>query len=104
MVRSVAASAAAGVAIIVSQGAAWAEPQCSPRQVVIDYLLAEFQEQPVGAGVANNGGVVEVLASPNGATWTILVTRADGVSCMMAAGRDWQVLPLVLAAESQPGV
>ena len=56
MVRSVAACAAAGMLVLSLGGPVRAEPQCSPRQVVIDYLLAEFQEQPVGKGVANNGG------------------------------------------------
>lgn len=103
MIRSVAALAAAGMLVSPFQGPVRAEPQCSPRQVVVDYLLAEFQERPVGAGIANNGGVVEVLTNPDGRSWTVLITMPDGLSCLMAAGHDWQALPLVVAVEAEPG-
>ena len=43
-------------------------------------------------GLASNGGVLEVLSSTSGSTWTILVTMPNGVSCMIAAGEGLEVV------------
>jgi hypothetical protein len=44
-------------------------------------------------GLANNGGVIEVMRSPGNATFTIVITMPDGQSCMIAAGQSWESLP-----------
>ncbi len=36
--------------------------------------------------------VFEVWASEKTGSWTILFTRPDGVTCIMATGHDWQSL------------
>ena len=36
--------------------------------------------------------MVEVLSSENG-SWTIFMTSANGVSCLMATGEHWRELP-----------
>ncbi len=33
-----------------------------------------------------NYGLVEVLRSPSKGTWTIILTKTSGISCMLAAG------------------
>ncbi len=43
-------------------------------------------------GVAENGGLIEVLSSQKGSTFTIIVTSPEGETCMVAAGEDWQGL------------
>jgi hypothetical protein len=53
-------------------------------------LSEQYAEVPVSLGVANNGGVMEVLSAPNGKTWTLILTMPDGMSCMIAAGDDWR--------------
>jgi hypothetical protein len=53
-------------------------------------------------GLANNGGVIEVLRSPDSATFTIVITMPDGQSCMIAAGQSWETLPRRLAGG--PGI
>lgn len=68
-------------------------PVCAERATVLDELARRYREAPVALGLANNGGVVELFASADGATWTLLITLPSGLSCMMAAGEDWQALP-----------
>ncbi len=65
-------------------------PTCGERATIIDRLGAEFEEATVAAGVDNGGRLVEVLASNDGATWTILVTMPEGPTCLVAAGESWQ--------------
>lgn len=63
---------------------------CAPRADVLAGLRGRFSEDPVAIGLSNAGGVVEVLASADGATWTLIVTDPQGVTCLMAAGEFWE--------------
>lgn len=78
---------------------AWAGPQtsCADRAQVLRHLAGTYSESPVAMGLANNGGLIEVLNSPDRRTFTIIITMPDGVSCMIAAGEAWQALPGKLA-------
>jgi hypothetical protein len=63
--------------------------RCLPRDDILAVLGANFSEAPIGMGLQNEVTVVEVLRSPDGASWTILPTFANGVSCVVASGTDW---------------
>ena len=66
--------------------------RCEQRRTVLQYLSSRYEEKPVAMGVAENGGLIEVLTSRTGNTFTIVVTSPDGKTCMVAAGEDWQAL------------
>lgn len=62
---------------------------------IADYLGRTYDEEPVAAGIAANGSVVEVFTSPEGGSWTIILTSPDGTSRVMAVGEAWlQLLKL----------
>lgn len=63
--------------------------ELSTRTEIADYLDRTYDEAPVAGGIASNGSVLEVFASPDGASWTIIVTAPDGSSRVMAAGETW---------------
>ena len=65
------------------------QSNCGLRQDIASKLERTYQETPTGIGLSKNGGVFEVFTSPNG-TWTILFTKPDGLSCMMAVGDNWE--------------
>ncbi|MDH3451771.1 MAG: hypothetical protein OEN20_05070, partial [Gammaproteobacteria bacterium] len=50
---------------------------CGQRTTVLDYLSARYSEKPVAMGVAANGGLIEVLTSIEGTTFTIIVTMPE---------------------------
>jgi hypothetical protein len=75
---------------------------CATRAKVLQHLSHKYSEAPIAIGLAENGGVIEVLTSGQGGTWTIIITMPDGTSCMVAAGEDWEQLPK-FAAKS-PGL
>ncbi len=58
---------------------------------MLEWLAANFREAPVALGVTGGGDLVEVMASQDGQTWTIVVTSARGRSCLLAAGEGWRV-------------
>lgn len=68
---------------------AQAQMACAERSDILSRLDGQYSEVPVAMGLANNGGVIEVLSSPDGNTWTIIVTDTHGMSCLLAAGEYW---------------
>ena len=65
---------------------------CSSRLDVVDKLDRSYAEKPVSMGLASNGSVVEVFASQIG-TFSIVITRPDGLACIVSAGEGWENLP-----------
>ena len=58
----------AAVAAFFMPVLAAAQNQCSTRESVIALLAGKYKETPVAVGVTSTGGLVEVLASKDGAT------------------------------------
>lgn len=73
------------------------QQRCEDRVTVLRYLSHQYAEKPVAMGLARNGGLIEVLTSHDGGTFTIIVTSPDGRTCMVAAGEAWQPLAGQLA-------
>jgi hypothetical protein len=67
-----------------------ADPMCGNRQNIFSQLQKDFGEQPSGAGMASNGGLVELLTSDNG-SWTLVMSYPNGATCLIATGENWQV-------------
>ena len=77
------------LALTAVPAAAQAQAICVPRQALVDALKDEHREVPVSLGVTEDGRAAELFASPDGKTWTFVVTTPAGVSCVFAAGKDW---------------
>ncbi len=82
---------AAALSLAPSEGAA--QVTCNPRDNVLGHLARKYQEVPVAIGVTNRGGLVEVLSTGDGKTWTIIISTPDGQSCLVAAGEGWRSVP-----------
>lgn len=79
------------MALVISTSTVSAQPVCGERSKFIDHLSDSYKETPTAIGLASNGNVIEVLTSDDG-TWTIIVTRPDGESCVVATGESWEWL------------
>jgi len=64
---------------------------CGDRTSLLKQLAGNYKESPASMGLAANGSVVEVTKSETG-SWTILLTSPNGVTCVMAAGENWENL------------
>jgi len=78
--------------LVAVPATASAQPACTDRADVVGHLAEKYSENTVALGVVTNGAVVEVLTGKNGATWSIIITRPDGTSCMVASGEGWETL------------
>ena len=63
---------------------------CMDRDALLTQLYLHAREQPVAIGLTSSGNIVEVLASGDGATWTIITTGPTGLSCVVQTGEHWQ--------------
>ncbi len=69
---------------------AQAAQHCAARDHVIARLDTGYGETRQSWGLAANNSVIEVYASDETGTWTILVTTAQGVSCILASGQAYE--------------
>lgn len=67
-----------------------AQTNCAARDMVVEKLETGYGESFAGGGLQNATSVFEVWFSEEKGTWTILMTRADGLSCIMASGTNWR--------------
>lgn len=80
----------AGLAILALWfTAAAAMAYCGQREDIIAVLKQNHTEAQIGAGVSG-GYLIELWVAEDGATFSILRTDANGLSCMTAAGQGWQ--------------
>lgn len=86
------------VALFVA-GPALAQMACDKRTEVTGHLKRKYEEAPVALGVANNGGLVELLTTKSGTTWTLIITLPNGMTCLLAAGEDWESIPIAQFGE-----
>lgn len=86
--------AIAAVFFLFAFASAQAQQQaCGPRDKVLAHLADKFGEQPVAMGVMTGGqAVLEILASQDGKTFTVIMSLPNGISCVKADGAGFQLL------------
>ena len=84
----------AGTMLAVLAGTPKAEAEearpCAERAKVVERLAERFGETLRSVGLHRDDAVVEVYSSEATGTWTILMTRPDGITCLLAAGQRWE--------------
>lgn len=110
MRRAMPVSSALALALVAGfPGPAWAESPTmrspataeaapAPGEICVsDYrqlaakLEQSYAEVPVSAGLGQDGNLVSVFASATTGTWTMVMTRPEGTSCVVAVGEAWQM-------------
>jgi hypothetical protein len=81
-----------GLSVLLYANAALAAPVCASDEAVSKELESRYGEVPVARGLASDGKLLQVFASEDGISWTVVLTRPDGVSCIAATGRFWQTV------------
>ncbi|QDL90959.1 hypothetical protein FDP22_03635 [Paroceanicella profunda] len=62
---------------------------CGNRTVIIQRLAEKYGETRQSMGLQRDQGVIEIFASQESGTWTILMTMPNGMACLVAAGEAW---------------
>ncbi len=80
----------------LTSDSATAQTVCSQRGTFLEHLSNRYSEVPIAMGLSAEGSVLEILASDTG-SWTLIVTRPSGVSCVVAHGQGWESMPKVVS-------
>ena len=78
---------------LISKPAEAAPKLCGDRHQILERLEQAHEERPQALGLSGDGGVIEVLVSPEGG-WTMLITYPRRPTCVVATGEAWQMLQL----------
>jgi hypothetical protein len=62
---------------------------CGERTIIVDRLAAKFDEQRASLMIDHQGNLVKVFANPETGTWTLLITRPGGSTCVVSSGQDY---------------
>lgn len=90
---------AVGSILIIAQGAhAQQRGHCAKRAAVVDRLANKYGETRQSMGLGANNAVIEVFASQESGTWTITVTTATGMTCLIATGQAFESMREDLAS------
>lgn len=89
----IAAALVSGILAGLPGSASATDNPCTDRTAVIKQLSAQYSEKPVAMGLANNGGVIELLHTKDRTTWTLIITMPNGMTCPVAAGESWEIIP-----------
>ena len=86
-------------AMILATGHAFGQQNrnCADRALVLDRLASAYGESRQSIGLGSNNQVVEVFASLETGTWTIIVTGPNGLTCLVASGQSFEMV-----TESEP--
>jgi hypothetical protein len=92
-------TAAAVIFILTTQAGAQTAQNCGPRETVVARLAQGYGETQHALGIGSNNTMIEVYASPQSGSWTILVTLPTGHSCLIASGQSFESVVETLPAK-----
>ena len=77
----------------VSTRPAASQSVCKTHKEITRDLEHKFSEVPVAAGPVDERTLIQVFAQADGKSWTLVVSRADGMTCPFANGEIWRAKP-----------
>jgi hypothetical protein len=89
IVRVFAALALILVLLIPLAPAARAQSACVTHAEMVEHLTQKYAEAQIAIAFTGNGQLIEVFTTGDGATWTIVITTPQGLSCILIAGETW---------------
>jgi hypothetical protein len=80
----------AAALLVASTVVALAQPVCGDREYIVGKLAEDYAERLVSSGMHwGEEALLEIWAYESTASFTILLTSPQGVSCVVAGGTDF---------------
>ncbi len=73
-----------------------AQQLCVLHDSAVSKLADQYGEQVAARGLVAGGKAVAELFVSEAGTWTVVVTDVEGRSCIVASGRSWTPVPLLV--------
>ena len=90
---AVTAAVATMTPTLAEEDATGGQMPCHDYQTIVETLDKRYGETPASLGLQTNGNMLQVFASSESGSWTILSVAPSGIGCIVAAGRHWQSGP-----------
>lgn len=90
-IRRALVAGAAALTVQLSAASVLAQMVCGNHADIEKRLETGYQETRTAIGLAANGGLIEIYTSEKG-TFTVVLTRPNGLSCLMAVGDGWETV------------
>ncbi|MCU9848049.1 hypothetical protein OEZ60_08525 [Defluviimonas sp. WL0024] len=82
-----------GAAAMAPPALAQSQLSCADRDEMTETLSRKYSESLTGAGLQSSKRLVELWSSAETGTFSIIITRPNGMSCLVASGEYWQLTP-----------
>jgi len=79
-----------------------AQARCDQRDHVAQQLSDRYMEQLTAGGLQSATAILEIWTSPESGSWTMLVTRPSGISCIVSSGTAWHVKKIIAEPQGVP--
>jgi len=66
-------------------------PQCGERSKITAFLSGKHKEQQAAIGLSKEGRLLEIWSNKRSGSFTILVTTPNMHSCIVTAGREFEM-------------
>jgi hypothetical protein len=76
--------------IFVMCDGAKAAPACMQWPAMEELLADAFGEVPIGGGVINGQTILQIVAGPDGRSFTVVVVDTSGQACTILFGTGWE--------------
>ena len=64
---------------------------CKPHANILATLNEKYGEYVMAYAVDNQGRIIEIFRNPKTKTWTVIVTVANDLSCVVRAGQKMEI-------------
>jgi hypothetical protein len=64
---------------------------CGSREQALASLQSKYSEKPVAFGLSQGSHTLTVITASSKGTWTELVIKPDGQTCVVDSGEGWQM-------------
>jgi len=54
-------------------------------------LVSQYGEARAATGMVGEQQLMELWANPSSGSWTVILTTAQGIACVVATGNDFEV-------------
>jgi len=64
---------------------------CQPYSIILETLNKKYGEHVMAHAVNSNGKIVRVFRNPKTKTWTVIITIANNLSCVVGSGQNMEI-------------
>lgn len=82
--------AASGLVSATSLPAEAQFQRCTSHTKLLQQLSQRYKEVPTAMGIVNDKALMQMYASDETGSWTIVITNAEGKACIVATGHSWE--------------